>query len=104
MVFPVQDSAFNSAVVEHLFGRVGTHFHIDSVILSQFAFSRSKYYQNIFRSASCIVLFKQPSDRAMVANLNAKMFTGHPKFLNRAMRRAEEIVGVHNYIGQFTLF
>lgn len=46
------DGSFSSPVVESLFGRVGTHFHIDVAVLSQFGFSRAKYFQVIISAIS----------------------------------------------------
>ena len=98
------DSCFKSTVVQQLFGRLGTHGFLDCAVLIQFAFSKGEFYGSIFRSACAIVLFRNPSDRQMVTNLNTKLFPkkSHKKksdqFLQKALRRAVEIMGVHGYI------
>ena len=78
--------------------------YLDSALLVQFAFSKAEFYNSIFRSASAVVLFKNPSDRQMFRNINTKMFPtlskkrGSNQFLQKAMKRAQQIMGVHGYI------
>ena len=77
------DSSFKSTVIQQLFGRLGTHNYIDSVLLVQFAFSKAELFNSIYRCASAIVLFRNPSDRQMVRNINSKMF---PKLSKKRVR------------------
>ena len=98
------DSSFKSNVIQQLFGRMGTHNYLDSALLVQFAFSKATLFNSIYRCASAIVLFKNPSDRQMVKNINVKMFPkltrqkSPNQFLQKALRRAQQIMGVHGYV------
>ena len=57
------DATYKSSAILQLFGRMGTHNYLDAALLVQFAFSKGEFYTSIFRSASAIVLFSNPSDR-----------------------------------------
>ena len=98
------DSTYKSSAIQHLFGRLGTHSFLDCALLVQFAFSKGEFFSSIFTSASAIVLFRNPSNRQQVQHINTKMFPklsskkGSHKFLQRALKRAQQIMGVHAYI------
>ena len=98
------DSTYKSSAIQHLFGRLGTHSFLDCALLVQFTFSKGEFFSSIFTSASAIVLFRNPSNRQQVQHINTKMFPklsskkGSHKFLQRGLKRAQQIMGVHAYI------
>ena len=87
------DTCFKSPVIQQLFGRLETHTNLDCALLVQFSFSKEEFYESIFRSASAIILFRNPSDRQIVTDLNTKLFTKMSRkkrsdqFLQKALRR-----------------
>ena len=93
-----QESSLKSKPIQELFGRLGTHFYLDCALLLQFAFSRAQHYAHIVQAASCIVMFKSPSDRTMMRNVNTKMFPKAKQYLQKAMRRASEKLGTYPYV------
>ena len=93
-----QEASFKSQTVQELFGRLGTHFYLDCAVLVQFAFSRAPHYAHVIQAASCIVMFKSPSDRQMIRNVNTKMFPKARQYLQKAMRRAASLLGVYSYV------